>query len=245
MFEALIKAGADVNAINGRHGIHACGTALEILLQGSKRQRNSNLELISLLLKHGGDISSHYAVACVHRSILMKEFLLLFLLVHQGGFSPSHIIRQNTLSSKNPFCDLEGEYYRVNEKVLSPLFMAFLCGEVKLARDMVDSLYVTSSDVNYLPQNTFLRHHLKSNNYVKSLEYLDELAISAPSLMQLSFAKVSDLIGSAPARRKRVDKLNLPAALKRLLMYQTKSQAIGDQNEPQSSYCSAADRDRP
>ena len=46
--------------------------------------------------------------------------------------------------------------------------------------------------------------------------------------MQFSFAKVSGLIGPGASRKKKVNQLNLPATLKRSLMFQCNNQVFDD-----------------
>ena len=223
----LIDAGSDVTVVDSNSD-----SILQIILLRESLYRN--LKLVTFLLQHGCNISSDYAAAVIHRCIFCQEFRLFSILVEFGGFVPTllkqraYLISKTLIEYANPFCMVKNSKFVKFHDIFSPLCTAFLCGKLKLARNMVNACYMTTSDLYLLPYRSNLRDSLKHQNKTESLAYLDELSSCAPTLMQLSFIKVSELIGSGPSRKKKVDQLNLPTSLKRHLMFESANRVFLD-----------------
>ena len=210
-FCSLITCGANVN-IELDHQ-----TILEKLL--CKRQ--SRICFVQKLLQSSATITSSDCMSAVHYCIIAQEHELLSDLIQIGCFSPTVMVDGSQFFSIDHQAqgDLEQLAIAMLTSVGSPLCMALMSGQVGLARNMMEALYLTPSDMTLLAQNAFLIFVLESRKLTRSLEFLQELCSSPPRLMWLSFVKVSHLVGPPPGRKDRVERLALPGKLKRHLLF--------------------------
>ncbi|XP_012946379.1 ankyrin-2-like [Aplysia californica] len=210
-FYCLLDLGADLNVKeNG-----------ETLLSRSLRERQVDPLYVQALLMHGGKVSSREALFAVHNCIATKQLGVLSTLIHCGGFIPT------LLNEHSPFCRAQFPLVSACADVFSPLCMALLCNRVEIARDMLKAFFLTASDLTLLPRHKKVRELLNGRGYLESLQVLDEMSSSPPSLKLLCFVQVSDLCGPVPGRRERVAQLELPVCLKESLMFTANDQSIG------------------
>ncbi|XP_012937255.1 uncharacterized protein LOC101852015 [Aplysia californica] len=217
-FQCLINAGVDldVKCSNGE-------TILSKLL--CRRSFSTCGKFIVCLVRHGAKILSREMLLAVHNSIATGNFQVLSALIHCGGFSPT-VFDDRFAVDSSPFC--AARCYLVSDfnGVFSPFCMALVCGHEAVARDMLRAFYLTTSDLTQLPRHFKVRELLRRRGFNESLAILDKMSSSPPSLQQLCFARVSDLCGSEPGRKERVNQLELPVLLRESLMFTCSDQLV-------------------
>ena len=206
-FCCLIEFGADVNVKYKDESL------LTYLL---KTRNVCNVSFAIHLLKIGAKVSSSESMFAVHDCIASGETELLSSLLHNGGFSPVIIDRQ--CPDRNLYYNDELDGF-IEDKVCSPLFIALISGKYRIAQNIWKICFLTASDLNKLLKYEKFHTELEIRNLTKSLEVLNSMSSSVPTLFQLSFVKVSDLLGCEPGRREKVEQLQLPHILKRQLTF--------------------------
>ena len=204
-FCCLIELGADMNVI------YQGDSMLTYLL----KPRNFREKFVIHLLDLGAKLSSSESMLAVHESVVYGEIDLLSCLLQNGSFCPL-IINEHCQGAED-FYELE-EYF--GDNICSPLFIALISGQHKIARMLLEFNFLTHSDLYKLQRHRRLQIEMQERKLTKSLEILNELP-SVPSLVQLSFVKISKLIGCEPGRREKVEQLELPPKLKRHLTYRS------------------------
>ncbi|XP_005106084.3 ankyrin repeat domain-containing protein 50-like [Aplysia californica] len=203
VFHCLVESGVDVNSP------HKGKSLLSHLLEAERFRP----EFIHILLNHGAKVSSPRCELAVHRALAENCFYLLRGLIH-GCCLPPIVPRMK----RDPFHEWVGVNVPVM-KVCSPLFMALSFGRVEIARRMVRAFYLTKSDLTQLPRHEIVRECFSRKNLDRSMEFLDDMASSPPSLLQLSMVRVSGMCGGPPGRRERVEQLGLPKYLEEFLTF--------------------------
>jgi len=215
-----------------------CSTLLLSLLHDDFSTRKPCL--IKLLVNYGAGASiiSYVARCCIHRSIAMKEFSILNSLMSTGEFAPSIMnitskfcLIPNSYDDRRSECTLNRELLKRFGKMFSPFCMALLCGHVRTAKDLVAANYLMATDYNSLPTDMRMKEELKARKLNQSISYLQEFSSSPLKLFSLSFVCVSELIGSSAGRQKRIEKLVIPPAVKRSLLFQCSDQIIGNDDD--------------
>jgi len=227
----LIKAGADVNLESwiedsgGPTSDDYKGFTL-LSLNLAQLKHRPRLKYIRFLLKRDAKVPSGNSMFVVHYCIAVRRFDILRFLIKKGGFSPT------ILNIKSNYCLLQPSYREKFAKILSPLCMALLCGQVTIAKEMQRAGYLTFSDFFLLSKNKHLIKFLEYYRVPRSLKFVEDLAQTVPTLSQLSFARVSDLVGPQPGRKHRTENLGLPRKLQKELMFSCDHQTIGDRKSP-------------
>ena len=209
-FRCLIELGADVNCtVQGQSMLTYLMESLSI----------SNVHLLTPFIKHaiikGAKVSSAESILAVHKCIVWEENELLSTLIHNGGFSPA-VIDKHHSGRYNKYRDIARF---IQDGICSPLCMALISDKHKIARQLWNHCFLTSSDINLLQKHREFRSELGKRRLTKSSMFLKELSSSVPSLFQLSFVQISELLGSDPGRREKVEQLGLPPRLQRHLTF--------------------------
>ncbi|CAG5136562.1 unnamed protein product [Candidula unifasciata] len=198
----LVDSGAEVNAVSGKNE-----TALSLTL----KKFNPRPSCVKYLLDHGADAS-----------FVKPEFIIRLILRRKLVFIPRRMrcgLGPTEISSLT---------YLLSAPVttVSPLFMALMTGNVKLAAYFVENLFVTKSDMFKLIHNKDVRQHLQKHKLHKCLGFLDKQAAQPLSLFSLAFIAVQSAISAAPGREERVSSLPLPQIIKDILMFKVESRPL-------------------
>ena len=222
VFSTLLEAGADLSAND--YGIRLLTDKLEQYLKEDSPKK-INIQYFDKLFQYGVSLGPNSLsdqmqyLFIVHRAIYMSEFGCLFSLIHRGGFTPTILPYRYRLSKS-----YVSHQYAGLSKIFSPLCTALLCGHFKIAEQMIEVGYLTSSDLTLLPRNQILKRHLVQDGFSRCSQLLTKL--HSPSLFQLCFSKISDSV-AVPDRRRRVEQLGLPPSLQRALMFTPGECVIG------------------
>ncbi|BFZ23416.1 hypothetical protein BsWGS_26455 [Bradybaena similaris] len=199
----LVDSGADVNAVSKKMKNE---TALSIIF---KYWEDSKTYYVKHLLDHGAKASILKPDVLLH--LILREHIQIIPRLIQCGLAPAEYaivynpLNYNSGSVINSF---------------SPLWMALMIGNDKLARYFIGNLFVTKSEMLKLFHSQGdMRQHLVSNNYPKCVELLDELLGKPMSLFSLAFLVVQSAVGTTPGREDRISVLPLPQVIKDMLLY--------------------------
>ena len=205
----LLAAGADVDT--KREG----KSLISLLLRNIDLSKYS--DYIVHLLKYGAKLGEREMEYAVHKSLVYRQYAVLSALVHYGGCAPSLSVKY--------FDDTENF-----QEICTPLCLALLYRIDDIAHDLLKTSYLKVSDLTLLPKNKYLRYHINDDMIFTSnhgvLKIVNEMSTVPPSLKQLSFTHVSDLVKCQPGRLERVKKLGLPVVLQNALMFSCPDQII-------------------
>ena len=184
-------------------------------------------DMIICLASNGVTAHLNEDVFAIHKCIAGKAFDVFGALIRHAGFSPlvydsnsmHAYFNYDTERNEREMFTVRDSFLRDVEGIFSPLCMALVCGLVSVAKDMIEAHFITTSDLYLLPNHKRLRARLEYLDIENSLAFLDMMTSSPPSLMQLCFAKVSDLIGPPPERQTSVKTLGLPSSIQNALMF--------------------------
>ena len=226
VFSTLLEAGADLSAND--IGIRLLTDSLKQYVKEDIPKKR-NIQYFDKLFEYGVSLGPNILndhqqyLLIVHRAIFMSEFGCLFSLIHRGGFAPT-ILPYNIHPSSTSFVQ---HHFSELSEIFSPLCTALVCGHFKIAEQMIEVGYLTNSDLTLLPRNLRLNQRLIQRGFSRCFQLLTKL--HSPSLFQLCFSKISDVI-AVPDRRRRVELLGLPPSLKRALMFTQRDCVIGEKS---------------
>ncbi|BFZ23418.1 hypothetical protein BsWGS_26457 [Bradybaena similaris] len=202
----LVDSGANVNAVSRKMKSE---TALTLVFKHCVDFKTSCVEY---LLDHGAH-ASYLKSDVLLRLIVQKEVQIITKLI-QCGLGPVEYAVFN-----NPF------YYNSVSIIDSytPLWMAVITGNVKLAQYFVDNLFITDFDVFALARGQDARQFFVRSNNLKCVEFLEKLSAQPMSLFSLAFVAVQSAVGLGPGREERVGVLPLPRVIKDRLLYKVES----------------------
>ncbi|BFZ23411.1 hypothetical protein BsWGS_26450 [Bradybaena similaris] len=201
----LVDSGANINAVSDKV---KNATAFTLMLDNISFKS----DCVRYLLDHGAK-SSYLKPDVLLRLIQQNDTQFISKLI-QSGLVPTEIATSNIQFSSIPVSVTE---------TVSPLCMALMTGNVRLARYFIGNLFVTKSDVFTLFHSQDVRHHLIRNNYPKCVEFLDELSAQPMSLFSLAFLVVQSAVGTGPGREERISVLPLSQVVKDRLLFKVET----------------------
>ena len=157
--------------------------------------------------ERGGKVSLKESHLAVHKSI-MQDSELMGALIHECGLVPT------LLPSRHRWVYLPENFYGI----VTPFLQAITLGNARLAQSMIDIRYLRVSDLTVLPATVGLPD---LQRFEESRQILNDLATTPPSLMTLTFAHVSDMLGASKGgdQRDKVRQLGLPRRLQDALAF--------------------------
>lgn len=238
MVTTLVNAGSDVNWQNN--------DGLSPLMMAVKMSR---IHFVSILLNSGADVNAvskqdkrKTAISFLHKNLYRRDSIqTLELLVDKGArssyvnsFLLYHIICEghiNTIpklvqSGLGPAA-IDGDERLMSAVCsgtippVSPLCLALLIGNARLAHYFWGNLYLTKSDLLPLTSNKVIKSFLQWKSYYECLHFLGEISSQPLSLFKLAFVEVTSAIGASPGRETRVSQLPLPRVIKDRLLFQS------------------------
>ncbi|CAL1532602.1 unnamed protein product, partial [Lymnaea stagnalis] len=212
--EILLKGGADVNACTKGSKPR---TALDILLKSIWKEPLETGECIQALISHG--INLLKINPCVIHILISAGCLSIAGQLISTGIGPTEVPLHRSVKG----------WYK-SEAFISPLGVALLLNNVKLARYFFEIRYLTKSDLSLLRRTKSLSKHLSH----ECLKFTQDASHQPLSLETLSLVAVSSVIGAAPGRRSRVEKTNLPSTLQAALLYTDIRPIVENSSEPKS-----------
>ncbi|BFZ26042.1 hypothetical protein BsWGS_29081 [Bradybaena similaris] len=202
----LVDSGANVNAVSEKMKSE---TALTLMLKHCVDFKTSCVEY---LLDHGAQ-ASYLKPDVLLRLIVRKEMQLIQKFL-QCGLGPVEYSAFNNPLYYIPVSTIDS---------YSPLWMALMTGNVKLAQYFVDSLFITDFDVFALTHSQEARQHFARSSNPKCVEFLEKLSAQPMSLFSLAFITLQSAVGTAPGREERVSMLHLPQVIKDRLLFKMES----------------------
>ncbi|CAL1535226.1 unnamed protein product [Lymnaea stagnalis] len=212
--ETLLKAGADVNLCTAGS---KPTTTLDILLKSIPRASSRTKECIHRLIAH--DVHVLKVNPCVIHVLISIGCLSLATKFISSGIGPLDVPLHKRIRG----------WYK-SEAFISPLGVALLLNNVKLAQYFFEIRYLTKSDLWLLRRNKVLSKHLLP----ECLQFTQDASHQPLSLETLSFVAVSWVVGAAPGRQARIEKTNLPPILQAALLYTDIPPIVENTSEPRN-----------
>ncbi|XP_059146490.1 ankyrin-1-like [Physella acuta] len=207
MMKELLHAGAEVNALNFDDK-----TALSSIFH-YERYGSVNCEALDLLLSYGGVLSgveSRTAVYTLIQDSIDQQKNVVKIL--GKGVYPYTF--ENESGSSLDF------YIPSDLEAVTPVSYALVRKKPDTAKYLFSKSFLTLYDVQTIQHSKQFRDYLVQQGHVTSTDVYDAIFGQPLTLFTLSFVVVSASLGVDFDRQERVNRLPIPQAIKRKLLFQ-------------------------